>query len=178
MVLLLILLALLSGSFVVILEKEELFPVEKKSRYMTSLIFTVLGIAIFILFHWNSNSLILIITAGIIYIFISLIYLDIFAKQYFLNHFFIHLILIFILSALNNISLNFTILIILIFISIRSGLFYLLGRLIKDSLNQRDNTGQLFELGRILNGIYLLIIGIILATDRIEFLEKMAQYLF
>jgi len=178
MILLLILLALFSAFFAVILEKEELSLENKTSRYLTHLIFIALGMLVFVLYYWNSGSLLLIITAGIIYILISLIYLDIFANKYFFNHFSIHLILNFILNAIVNISWYSAILILLIFIMTYLGLFYMLNRLINDKLNQSDNIKQLFELGRILNGIYLLIIGVIMATDRIEFLEKLARYLF
>jgi len=178
MIYLLHIIAIGSALFAALLEKDDFLSKEIKSKTSVSSLFILVGIAVYILFFNYWYSLSLLISSGLIYLVVSLIYLDVFGNKHRLNHFAVLLIMVFILTAISRIPLSNAIYVPITFIFTNQGFTFSLKKLLNNSAKSTENVKQTLELIRVLNGILLLIIGLIFATNRITFLERIAQYLF
>ena len=178
MISILIIIAVFSASFTTILEKEDLLLRRSKPTYLFSWISVLLAVCAFILFYNYPETTIFIIPAGIIYLGTSLIYMEVWARHYRLNHFAIHSVLVFIISALSQRSWGFALIFPFIFIAAYFLFTFILGRLVKDSTPLKEDVLPVFELNRILSGLYLLILGLALAGNGIRFFWRIADFLF
>jgi len=178
MLFILVIIAVVSALFTSILEKEDLMLRKSKPGYLFSWLSGLLAICAFILFYNYPNTSFLKISTGVIYIALSLIYLGVWSRHYRLNHFAIHLILVFIMTALSQISWNLALGLPLLFLTVYFLFTFILKRLKSDSKEAMENVKLGFDLSQVLNGLYLLIIGLALGGDSIHFFWRIANFIF
>jgi hypothetical protein len=178
MIFLLVIIAVVSALFTSILEKEDLLLRKSKPGYLFSWLSGLLAICAFLLFYNYPNTSFLKISTGVIYLALSLVYIGVWSRHSRLNHFAIHLILVFIMTALSQISWNLAVSFALLFIIAYFLFNFILKKLKSDTKEARENVIQGFELTRVLNGLYLLIIGLALGGDSIHFFWRIADFLF
>lgn len=96
----------------------------------------------------------------------------------FLNNLSVHLILLILLSIQSDFSILYISLIILLFIIFYYAMLIILREIVFKKIRNRKDFKHLLELVTVIDGIFLFILGFVLAIDRIEFLEKIGKTLF
>lgn len=152
----------------------------KKSFSNSVMIIVTLILAplLFLLFKWYNYSVLLLIIAGLLLVYFSFIHLGILNKTSVIHEFYIQLYLIVVFSAALHLDWSSALWGLISYIVFYTILHLGITRFKQSFQKNPDIVSQSFELLRILNGIYLLIFGLTLATNRIEFLAKLIHMLF
>jgi len=175
---LLLIISLISAVFAVVLEYEDALHKSVKPRYIINGLFIIIGIAVFFIYREYWYSYTFLIPAGFIYTLISFIYLEVISVRLRLNHFSVHLIMIIIMAAISRTGLIEAMYMLMVFIFSYIFFSVIIKKFLKSIKQKTENIKSLFELLRIVNGIYLFIVSLIFTTNRIHFLERIAQFLF
>ncbi len=135
-------------------------------------------ILFFVIYTYKHLTL-LIFISGLVFIFISFVHLGIISLAKKLNYYFaIHLILICTISALSGLDwiesifgpLSYLIFL-LFFLSNSQKLSTVKGK-------SRENMTELLELSRILNSIFIFIIGLVIASDEVRYLKRILSLFY
>ena len=152
---------------------------KKSFSNFVMIIFTLIfAPLLFLLFKWYNYSILLLIIAGLLLVYFSFVHLGILNKTSILHEFYIQLFLMVVFSA--TLHLDWSVAVwgpisyIIFYAILNLGIIRLKPAFQKNS----DIANQGFELLRTLNGIYLMIFGLTLATNRIGFLAKLIHMLF
>ena len=153
-------------------QNERLFSIK---IFLTALILVIIFYFANLLF---SGYIIYSIVWGIVFIISGFSYLGIlpFKLTYPLS-LYSSLLLLLAAGFLSGFKMNF--LIILLFVYFLTMIFTLYGfRFFQKRVKSSENVKELLELNQVLYGIFYFIYGIILATNRVEFLKRIAEILF
>jgi len=176
-----IILSTISAIFTALLETKESFssnlPISKP--YRNQIVFASIGFVLFFLIYFLKDFGVIQIILGLVFIFISFVHLEIISLTKRLTcHISIHFILICTISALSGLDWNEAILGPISFLVLVPSITFFSQKLSNFSGKSRENVNELLELTAAINSIFIFVIGLVIASDRIKFLKKIARWLF
>ena len=176
-----IILGAIGAIFTALLETKEWLSSNQTifKLFYTQILVSFMGPVLFSVIYSYKDSIFLPILLGLVFIFISFIHLGIITLPRKFNYYFsIHLILICTISALSGLDWHDAIAGPLIFLIFLPVLLLFTQKISKFNGKSRENVNELLELSGILNSIFIFVIGLVIASDRVKFLKKIAQLLF
>lgn len=156
------------------------YDTQKKSFSTSAMIIItiILVLSLFLLFQKYNHSVLLLIIAGLLLVYFSFDHLGILNKTSILHEFYIQLYLIVVFSATLHLDWSVAMWGPISYIIFYTVIHFGIDRLKPAFQKNSDFANQGFELLRTLDGIYLLVFGLTLATNRIELLAKLIHMLF
>jgi hypothetical protein len=181
MFLFIILLGVLTAVFSALTQVEMGRP-ENKTFYkqlLQKLPALLMSAILFYLIFTFRNITLLALLLGLSFIIISFIYLGILpASSKKPGLFSVHFLLISSLAALSGLAWQEALWGPFVFLALFPILKMASNTLKKFSGKSLENVNELLELSGVVNSIFIFIIGLIIASDRVRFLKKIAQWLF
>ncbi|KAA3610379.1 MAG: hypothetical protein D8M58_05815 [Calditrichaeota bacterium] len=139
---------------------------------------SLLGPVLFSVIYLHNHFVIQLIS-GLLFIFISFAQLGIIKfKKEFAYYFTVHFLLICAISALNGLAWQQAVWGPISFLFLTPPLIFISRKLSKFSGKSRENVNELLELTGIVNSIFIFIIGLVIASDRVRFLKKIVNWIF
>lgn len=174
---LIIIIALLSAFFATVTEYNNLKALTVIELIKKRSLLIIVSLPVFIMVFYFQSHYFLLLALGLTFLLLSFIYLGIidfkrFTEWHSLG---MHAFFIAVVTAISGLSLSNAV---LSFVSFFVFLLIFLSIATRIKSYGTENTNELLELFQVINGIFFFVLGLVIAADRIRFLQKIAKWLF
>jgi len=175
---LLLILACISALFAVAVEKQDLLRRKTAPRNFVLSFWILAAVPSYLLFSHYWYYMPLLIFGGLFFILISMAHLGIIKQRSHLSHAGTNALMIIILAAICRADWLFVLYMAVLFFMVYIIMTFVFNKFFIVANNLNHNIIHLLELSQILNGLMIMIIGLIVANGASRFLEKIARLLF